>query len=145
MQERGGIVEPDRILIVDDEEGMREFLTVVLGTEGYAVRAVSSGKEALEALAQEPYALLITDLWMPGMTGLELVEIARRQYEQLAAVVITAFASLESAIEALRLGALDYITKPFQVDEIKHTVAKALEQIRRNRKRQQVPEQATGK
>ena len=142
--EEEGVVEPDRILVVDDEEGMREFLTVVLSTEGYAVRAVSGGKEALEALAQEPYALLITDLWMPGMTGLELVEIARRQYEQLAAVVITAFASLESAIEALRLGALDYITKPFQVDEIKHTVAKALEQIRRNRKRQSVPEQVAG-
>jgi two-component system response regulator PilR (NtrC family) len=137
-------VEPDRILIVDDEEGMREFLTVVLGTEGYAVRAVAGGKEALETLAQEPYALLITDLWMPGMTGLELIEIARREYQQLAAVVITAFASLESAIEALRLGALDYITKPFQVDEIKHTVAKALEQIRRNRKKQPVAEQAAG-
>lgn len=136
-------MEPDRILIVDDEEGMREFLSVVLGTEGYAVRAVGSGKEALEALAQEPYALLITDLWMPEMTGLELVEIARRQYQQLATIVITAFASLESAIEALRLGALDYITKPFQVDEIKQTVAKALEQIRRNRKRQSVQEQAS--
>jgi DNA-binding NtrC family response regulator len=134
-------VGPDRILVVDDEENMREFLTVVLGREGYAVRAVASGKEALEVLAQEPFALLITDLRMPEMTGLELVEITRRKYPQLAVIVITAFASLQSAIEALRLGSLDYIVKPFQVDEIKLIVAKAFEQLHLRRENQSLREQ----
>lgn len=132
---------PNRILVVDDEESMREFLMVVLGKEGYTVRAVGSGSEALEVLAQEPFALLITDLRMPHMTGLELVEVARRKYRQLAVIVITAFASLESAIEALRLGALDYIVKPFQVDEIKLIVAKAFEQLHMCRENQLLREQ----
>jgi len=134
-------MEPERILVVDDEESMREFLTVVLRQEAYAVRAVGSGKEALEALAQDACALLITDLRMPEMTGLELVAIARKKYPQLSVVVITAFASLESAIEALRLGASDYIMKPFQVDEIKLVVAKALEQIDLRRENQSLREQ----
>ncbi|MFH1010917.1 MAG: response regulator, partial [bacterium] len=114
----------ERILVVDDEESMREFLTVVLSKEGYSVHAVGSGKEALEALAQDGFALLISDLRMPEMSGLELVALARKRHPQLAVIVITAFASLESAVEALRLGASDYIMKPFQVDEILLVVAK---------------------
>lgn len=131
----------ERILVVDDEESMREFLSVVLSKEGYSVRAVGSGKEALEVLARENFALLISDLRMPEMSGLELVALARKRHPQLAVIVITAFASLESAIEALRLGALDYIMKPFQVDEILLVVAKACEQLDLRRENQSLREQ----
>lgn len=131
----------ERILVVDDEESMREFLTILLGKEGYTVRAVEGGKKALEVLAQEKYALLISDLRMPEMTGLELVEIARRRHPQLAVIVITAFASLESAIEALRLGAQDYIMKPFQVDEIRLIIAKVFEQLDLRKENQSLREQ----
>ncbi|MBM3324162.1 MAG: sigma-54-dependent Fis family transcriptional regulator [Calditrichaeota bacterium] len=131
----------ERILVVDDEESMREFLNVVLSKEGYSVYAVGSGKEALEALAQDNFALLISDLRMPEMSGLELVALARKRHPQLAVIVITAFASLESAIEALRLGASDYIMKPFQVDEILLVVAKACEQLDLRRENQSLREQ----
>jgi DNA-binding NtrC family response regulator len=132
---------PDRILIVDDEESMREFLTAVLSKEGYSVQAVESGKEALEVLGTDTFALLISDLRMPEMSGLELVALARKRHPQLSVVVITAFASLESAIEALRLGASDYIMKPFQVDEILLVVAKAFEQRDLRRENQTLREQ----
>ncbi len=127
----------ERILIVDDERSIGEFLTLVLSKEGYRVRAVTSGKQALQILDEEPYPLLITDLRMPEMPGLELVREAKRRHADLAVVVMTAFASLESAVEALRLGASDYITKPFQVDEIRMVVEKALDNLnlrRENRK-----------
>ncbi len=127
----------ERILIVDDEHSMGEFLTLVLSKEGYRVRAVTSGKLALIVLDEEPYQLMITDLRMPEMSGLDLVAAARRRFPELGVVVMTAFASLESAVEALRLGASDYITKPFQVDEIRVVVEKALDGLnirRENRK-----------
>jgi DNA-binding NtrC family response regulator len=133
-------VVSERILVVDDEESMREFLTIVLGKEGYTVRTVENGKKALEMLEQESFSLLITDLRMPEMTGLELVEVARRRYPQLMVIVITAFASLESAVEALRLGAADYIMKPFQVDEIRLIIAKVLEQLDLRRENQSLRE-----
>ena len=108
----------ERILIVDDEASMCEFLTLVLSKEGYRVRAVMSASQALAVLEEEPFQLMVTDLRMPDMNGLELIRETRRRFPELGVVVITAFASLESAVEALRLGASDYITKPFQVDEI---------------------------
>ncbi|MBU1936133.1 sigma-54 dependent transcriptional regulator [bacterium] len=129
MKKKGRKVASERILVVDDEESMREFLAIVLGKEGYTVRTIEGGRKALDILEQESFSLLITDLRMPEMTGLELVEVARRRYPQMMVIVITAFASLESAIEALRLGAADYIMKPFQVDEIRLVIAKILEQL----------------
>jgi two-component system response regulator HydG len=117
----------EKILIVDDERSMGEFLTLLLSKEGYRARATVSGREALAILDEEPCQLMITDLRMPEMSGLELIREARRRFPELGVVVITAFASLESAVEALRLGAADYITKPFHVDEIRTVVAKVMD------------------
>ena len=117
----------EKILIVDDERSMGEFLTLLLSKEGYRARATASGREALAILDDEPCQLMITDLRMPEMSGLELIREARRRFPEMGVVVITAFASLESAVEALRLGAADYITKPFHVDEIRAVVAKVMD------------------
>jgi DNA-binding NtrC family response regulator len=127
----------ERILIVDDEPSIGEFLTMVLGKEGYRVRAVTTGKQALQILEEEAFPVMLTDLRMPEMTGLELVREARRRHPDLGVIVMTAFASLESAVEAMRLGASDYITKPFQVDEVRLVVEKAMDSLhlrRENRK-----------
>jgi len=117
----------EKILIVDDERSMGEFLTLLLSKEGYSARATASGREALEILEGEPCQLMITDLRMPEMSGLELIREARRRFPELGVIVVTAFASLESAVEALRLGAADYVTKPFHVDEIRTVVAKVMD------------------
>jgi DNA-binding NtrC family response regulator len=127
----------EKILVVDDERSMGEFLTLLLSKDGYRVHATTSGRDALAHLEDEVYNMLITDLRMPEMNGIELVREARKRYPELGVVVMTAFASLESAVEALRLGASDYITKPFHVDEIRAVVEKALDGIalrRENRK-----------
>jgi DNA-binding NtrC family response regulator len=127
----------EKILVVDDERSMGEFLSLLLSKDGYRVRATTSGRDALNCLEDDVYNMLITDLRMPEMNGIELVREARRRYPDLGVVVMTAFASLESAVEALRLGASDYITKPFHVDEIRSVVEKALDSIalrRENRK-----------
>lgn len=127
----------ERVLIVDDERSMGEFLTLLLTKEGYKTRATTSGRNALEILDEEPHQLMITDLRMPEMSGLELVKEARLRHPEIGVVVMTAFASLESAVEALRLGAADYITKPFHVDEIRAVVEKVMDSLalrRENRK-----------
>jgi DNA-binding NtrC family response regulator len=127
----------EKILIVDDEPSMGQFLTLVLSKDGYRVRAVTSGKDALAVLEEESYQLVVSDLRMPEMDGLELVREAGKRFPETGFVVMTAFASLESAVEALRLGAADYITKPFQIEEIHIVVQKVLEglNLRRENRR----------
>lgn len=127
-----------KILIVDDETSMGEFLTLVLSKEGYQVRTASSGRGALSILEEETFHILITDLRMPEMSGLELVAEVRKIYPDIGVVVMTAFASLESAVEALRLGAVDYITKPFQVEEIKLVVCKVIDGLALRKENQQL-------
>lgn len=120
----------ERILIVDDEEGMRRLLVRVLAREGYETVAVASGPEALQQVGGESFDLVITDIKMPGMGGLDLLQELKSFDPGLPIVVITAYGTVESAVQALRSGAYDYITKPFETDEIKLTVAKALERER---------------
>jgi DNA-binding NtrC family response regulator len=117
----------EKILIVDDETSIGEFLSLVLGKEGYRVRASTSPVAALSVLEDEAFDLLISDLRMPEMHGLEMVKEARQRSPEMGVIVMTAFASLETAVEALRLGAADYITKPFHVDEIRSVVEKVLD------------------
>jgi two-component system response regulator HydG len=119
----------DKILIVDDEANLCDFLTLLLTEDGYDTRAVTSAKDALEVLAEEGFRLMLTDLRMPEMSGLELVGECRKQHPMVEVIVMTAYASLESAVEALRMGATDYVTKPLQVEEIRVVVRKALEGI----------------
>ncbi|HEX9873414.1 MAG TPA: sigma-54 dependent transcriptional regulator [Deferrimonas sp.] len=120
----------ERILIVDDEEGMRRLLVRVLAKEGFETCAVASGREAMQQVAVDSFDLVITDIHMPGMGGLELLDELKAFDPALPIVVITAYGTVESAVQALRAGAYDYITKPFETDEIRLTVAKALERQR---------------
>lgn len=119
-----------RILIVDDENRMRETLAIILDGQGYEVEQVADGVTALEVLEREIYDLLITDLRMDPISGIDLLREVQRRDIQIAVIMITAFGTIESAVEAMKLGACDYLTKPFQRDEILLKVRSALEKQR---------------
>ena len=116
-----------RILIVEDEAQMCDLLDSFFTEKGYRVTTVQKGEEAVARLEEEGYALVITDIKLPGMSGLELLARIRLDWQDVAVIIMTAFSSISSAVEAMKLGAEDYIGKPFQLDELVITVEKALE------------------
>jgi two-component system response regulator PilR (NtrC family) len=116
-----------KLLIVDDEKSMREFLAIVLRKEGYYVTAVADGESALRLLEQDIFDLVMTDMKMPGMDGLALLRSIKQLSPRTVVLMITAYASTENAVEAMRAGAYDYVTKPFQIDEVKLLINKALD------------------
>ncbi len=116
------------ILVVDDEKSMRDFLKILLNREGHAVAAAKDAEEALEQLQQKPFDLVISDIRMPGMSGLELLEEIKNINRELPVIIITAFASPNDAVSAMKNGAFDYISKPFNVDEIKSVISSATRQ-----------------
>lgn len=116
-----------RILVVDDEPSIREFLTICLKRAGHDVETASGGTEAIERLAQDAFDLVITDLKMDKATGLDVLARARQCNPPSEVLVVTAYATPESAVAALKLGAYDYLTKPFRVDDVLHGVTRALE------------------
>ena len=120
----------DSILVVDDELSMREFLQIMLQKQGYQVATASQGEEALALLDRKNFDLVICDIMMPRVDGMQVLRQVKEADPQAQVVMITAFASTESAVEAMKLGAYDYITKPFKVDEIKLVIANALERSR---------------
>src|SRR5919108_1530152 len=115
------------ILVVDDEEIMREILETILTREGYEVRVEASGAEGLELARALPFDAAIVDIMMPGLDGIATLEELKRIDEDLAVIIITAFASVESAISAMKSGAFDYVTKPFKNDEVLVVVRNAME------------------
>ncbi len=119
--------QPDRILIVDDEPSVLETLAAILAAEGYEVLAAGDVDTALALLSKERLDLVLTDLRMEGSSGLSLLGELRRTWPETLAIVLTGYASLESAIDALREGAYDYLLKPCDVNELKATVERALE------------------
>ena len=129
----------ENILVVDDEQGMCDFMQIMLKREGYGVTTSTSPKAIVEQLnssqkeGDSPYDLVITDLMMPEMSGLELLTQVKKFSPQLEFIVMTAFGSVDTAIEAMKKGAYDYITKPFKVDEVKLTVKKCLSQSQLHR------------
>src|SRR5919202_152948 len=116
----------DRILIVEDEELMRELLSKILEGENYRIFQAASGEEALKLLQDQAIDLVLTDLRMKGMNGLELLTEVRALDAEIVVIVMTAYASVETAVEAMRKGAYDYITKPFINDEIRVMLRRAL-------------------
>src|SRR3989442_11556275 len=118
------------ILVVDDEEIMREILETLLTREGYDVRVASSGAEGLELARSLPFDAAIVDIMMPGLDGIATLDELKRIDEDLAVIIITAYASVESAISAMKAGAFDYITKPFKNDEVLVVVRNAMERRR---------------
>ena len=118
------------ILVVDDEEIMREILETLLTRAGYDVRLASSGPEGLELARAMPFDAAIVDIMMPGIDGIATLDELKRIDEDLAVLIITAYASVGSAISAMKAGAFDYITKPFKNDEVLVVLRNAVERRR---------------
>jgi DNA-binding NtrC family response regulator len=118
----------ERLLIVEDEETLCESLKRVLSREGYLVDTAFSAETALELLEQGFYDLIITDIILPGITGIELLKIIKEKFPDQNVIITTAYASLETAVEALRTGAYDYVVKPVMHEEIKQIVKNAITQ-----------------
>ena len=120
----------EKILVVDDEQSMRDVLSIMLKRAGYGVTTASDGEEAVGHIHKEIFDLVITDLRMPKMGGLDVLKTVKARSPETVVLVITAFASAESAVEAMKHGAYDYLTKPFQVDEVQLIIRNALERRR---------------
>lgn len=115
-----------RILVVDDDEGVRENLAELFETVGLEVRTASNAAEALARLEEKRVDLLLTDFRMPGPNGVELIETCRRTYPGLRAILMTAFGDSFTEIESVRRGAIGYVNKPFEADEIVDLVERIL-------------------
>lgn len=117
---------PAKILVVDDEESMCRFMEIMLSKEGYLVDTATNGRSGVDFLKQSEYDLVIADLNMPEMTGIELLKEVKSFKQKQDFIVMTAYATVDTAIEAMKQGAVDYITKPFKVDEIKLVIEKSI-------------------
>ncbi|MFY9270678.1 MAG: sigma-54 dependent transcriptional regulator [Candidatus Manganitrophaceae bacterium] len=138
-----GAPGPPRILAVDDDPVAVRLLTEILSEEGYLVQTAESGREAVDRLEGGFYDLLITDLKMPGVNGLEVLKRYKEQSPETLVILVTAFGSIESALEAMKAGAFDYVSKPFREDEIKIAVRRALEQRRLRKENEQFRQEFT--
>ncbi|WP_321476605.1 sigma-54 dependent transcriptional regulator [uncultured Paludibaculum sp.] len=116
-----------RILIVDDEESLRRVTQLRLQQAGYEATTAADGDEALAILQRHPQDLVLTDLRMPGLSGLELLQRVKQDYPEIIVIVVTAFGTIESAVEAMKQGAFDYIIKPVNSDALRMILARALE------------------
>ncbi|WP_051184759.1 sigma-54-dependent transcriptional regulator [Desulfatiglans anilini] len=134
----------ETILIVEDEDTLRESLTRVFEREGYEVVPVSSAEPAMELFEEGSFDLILTDIILPGMTGIELIKRVKEAAPEQACIVMTAYASLETAVETLRAGAYDYIVKPIIHEEIKQTVRNALKLRALQEENAQLREQVAG-
>ena len=118
-----------RILIVDDNREIRAILEEYLREEGYDAQGAGDGDEALKVHGEAPFDLIITDLNMPGMTGIELIKELATEGNTTEFIIITGYASLDTAIEAVKAGAFDYIVKPFRIEELKVVIKNAKDKI----------------
>ena len=115
------------VLVVDDEPNLRRVLTAVLEREGHRILVADSGRDAVRKAKAEPRLdLLVTDYLMPDLNGLEVLEAVRKRHPDLRALLISGHGTVRSAVEAMRLGAFDFLTKPFDVEQVRDTVARAL-------------------
>ncbi len=115
-----------RILVVDDEESIREFLEIMLKKEGFEVSLAEDGARAKEMIQKKSYDMVISDLQMPNMNGIELLKFVKDSAPDTVFMMITAFGTTETAVEAMKMGAYDYITKPFKIDEVRLNINNAL-------------------
>src|SRR5215470_6649058 len=118
-----------KLLIVDDELVMRQFLTHLLQREGHLVRVAANGNEAMTLLREEPADVLLSDVRMPDMSGIDLLKSARELLPHLEVIMMTAFANVDTARDAFLLGAFDFVQKPFDNDLLKETVTRALAKV----------------
>jgi DNA-binding NtrC family response regulator len=118
------------LLIVDDEHALREAIAERLADHGFLVEQAASGEQALQRLADFAFDILITDLRLPGIDGGKVIDAALERYPEIIAIVITGYGTVKDAVEAIKQGAADFITKPFQFDALLHVLRSALEQRR---------------
>ena len=130
------------VLIVDDEKNMRRSLETMLREEGYGVRAAESAEEALRLIEENDFFMVVTDARLGGMTGYEFLGKIRKQWPELPSLMITAFATPKLAVEAIKAGAIDYLAKPFEPEELFHAVARCAERHRLLRENAQLRSQA---
>lgn len=122
------LIDAATILVVDDEENAREGLSKILSKEGYSVDMASNGKEAIETLRRQSFDLVITDMKMPLMDGFEVLREIKKMNENIGVIMITAYGEVESYLEAMNMGAFEYINKPVRVNELKRVIIKVLEE-----------------
>ncbi len=125
-----GTIKTGRIIVVDDELEIREYIKLLLQEHHYEVFAAASGEEALSHLEKQEFAVLVTDIRMPGMSGIELIRKSKRTRESLQCIVITGHGDIDSAVMALRMGAAGYLQKPLDFAELEATIALALDKSR---------------
>jgi DNA-binding NtrC family response regulator len=118
------------VLVVDDEKNMRRSIELMLGDEGYAVRSAESAEQGLKLLTEENFFMVITDARLGGMTGYEFLTKLKNQWPEIPSLMITAFATPKLAVEAIKAGALDYLAKPFEPEELFHAVARCAERFK---------------
>src|SRR5208283_1724051 len=116
-----------KILVVDDEQSLRDFLAILLKKEGHDVVTAVNGTDALKAIQAEIFDLVISDMKMPGVDGIGVLKTIKEISPETVVIMVTAFATAETAVEAMKLGASDYIIKPFKVDELKLIINSSLE------------------
>src|SRR4029453_14527913 len=120
----------DSILVVDDERGIRDTLRAVMEAEGFVVDAVSTGEDCLKALGRRAYGVILLDVWLPGIDGLETLRQLRAMGSEAAVVIISGHGNIETAVRATKLGAFDFIEKPLSIEKTVLTVRNALRQQR---------------
>lgn len=116
-----------RILVVDDEKQLADMLVSHLTRLGYNAKAVYSGRDVLSLLEQEDYNLIVLDLKMPDMDGMDVLDAVKQDYDKIVVIIITAFGTIELAVDAIKRGAYDFITKPFDLKTLDVTISRALE------------------
>jgi len=124
------VTDPARILVIDDEASIRDSMTQALGKEGYRVRSTGSGREGLNLFGTESFQVVFVDLKLPDTTGLEVLSRIKEAGPETPVIIITGYASIESAVEAMKRGSFDYMTKPFTPEEVRIITRKALESRR---------------
>jgi CheY-like chemotaxis protein len=129
------------ILVVEDEAVMRESLRDWLSDGGYLVETAEHGEAALEAIGEQDFSLLILDVKLPGKNGLEVLKEARAQKPKINGIIITAYPSVETVVEAMRIGAIDYLSKPFSLDAMEELIQKTLGPVQVEIKPRAVPEE----
>ena len=120
----------NKILVVDDDQDLRENLVEVLTDAGFSLNSAGDGNETIEKLAAEEFDLVLLDSIMPGMGGMETLPLIKRKYPKIKVIMLTAFSTVDGAVEAMRKGADDYITKPFKINDLLVTVRRCLEEAK---------------
>jgi len=119
-----------KILVVDDDKDMRDSIVEILSADDFELIAAENGESALELIKEISFDLVVLDLLMPGISGMEVLPLIKRESPSTQVIMVTAFSTIDNAVEAMRKGADDYITKPFKINELRMTVRKCQEQAK---------------